>query len=176
MPAPYTDKTWMITKGDLAKMFTRWNVDAWDIDCPTPAHSKEFREGDPSREVSLWYIHPNGETKTLRCSNFPRPMDNARAIFLTLDSIRQAEGRGLGDLLRQNYVQIPERTGPGRPPAENIRRAYELLGLEVTASDEEVSRGYKIAAKRTHPDVEGGSEEKFRRVNEALSVIQASRV
>ncbi len=48
---------------------------------------------------------------------------------------------------------------------------YEILGVDRTASTEEVRRAYRERAKTTHPDVPGGSKEEFRKVQRALTTL-----
>ncbi|MGH7220523.1 MAG: DnaJ domain-containing protein, partial [Nitrospiraceae bacterium] len=50
---------------------------------------------------------------------------------------------------------------------------YETLGVERTASDDEIKKAYRKMARQHHPDLQTGeaqkktSEEKFKEVNEA---------
>ena len=50
---------------------------------------------------------------------------------------------------------------------------YKILGVEKNASKEEIKKAYKRLAKKYHPDLnkESGSEEKFKEINEAASVL-----
>jgi curved DNA-binding protein CbpA len=48
---------------------------------------------------------------------------------------------------------------------------YKILGVDRTASTEEVRRAYRERAKATHPDVPGGSKEEFRKVQRALTTL-----
>jgi curved DNA-binding protein len=50
---------------------------------------------------------------------------------------------------------------------------YKILGVERTASDEEIKKAYRKLARRYHPDVskEKDAEEKFKEVNEANDVL-----
>ncbi|NHN47257.1 J domain-containing protein [Halostella sp. JP-L12] len=51
---------------------------------------------------------------------------------------------------------------PNSGPSE--REAYEILGVDPGASEERVRRAYREKVKETHPDAEGGDEERFKRV------------
>ena len=51
---------------------------------------------------------------------------------------------------------------------------YQLLGVPRTASQKDIRSAYRSLARRFHPDVNGGektSEEKFKQINEAYSVL-----
>ncbi len=52
---------------------------------------------------------------------------------------------------------------------------YELLGVERTASFEEIKRAFRVKAKEFHPDHHSGekeAEEKFKKINEAYDVLK----
>lgn len=50
---------------------------------------------------------------------------------------------------------------------------YEILGVNKTATDEEIKRAFRKLAKQYHPDVnkEPGAEEKFKEIGEAYAVL-----
>ncbi|HRJ90677.1 MAG TPA: molecular chaperone DnaJ [Candidatus Saccharibacteria bacterium] len=52
------------------------------------------------------------------------------------------------------------------------RDYYEVLGVSKTASDDEIKKAFRKAAVKHHPDKEGGSEEKFKEINEAYEVLK----
>jgi molecular chaperone DnaJ len=53
------------------------------------------------------------------------------------------------------------------------RDYYQILGVDRTASAEEIRRAYRRLAKQYHPDVnkEPGAEERFKEINEAYAVL-----
>ncbi len=52
-----------------------------------------------------------------------------------------------------------------------MRDFYEILGVQRTASDEEIKRAYRRLAHKYHPDKGGGDEKKFKEINEAYQVL-----
>jgi curved DNA-binding protein CbpA len=49
---------------------------------------------------------------------------------------------------------------------------YEILGISRTASEDEIKKAYRLKAKAVHPDISNSdSEEEFKRVNEAYSIL-----
>jgi len=62
----------------------------------------------------------------------------------------------------------PGASGDGPTP----REAYEVLGLDPGSSSEEVRAAYRDKVKEVHPDREGGSEEAFKRVNDAYETLK----
>jgi DnaJ-class molecular chaperone len=47
---------------------------------------------------------------------------------------------------------------------------YETLGINYDASDAEIKKAYRDLARKAHPD-KGGTEEKFKKINEAYTQI-----
>ncbi len=51
---------------------------------------------------------------------------------------------------------------------------YEVLGVNKTASDDEIKKAFRKQALKHHPDKDGGNEEKFKEANEAYEVLKDS--
>jgi molecular chaperone DnaJ len=54
------------------------------------------------------------------------------------------------------------------------RDYYEVLGVAKDASPDEVKKAFRRLAVQYHPDKQGGSEEKFKEINEAYEVLKDS--
>lgn len=54
---------------------------------------------------------------------------------------------------------------------------YEILGVQKTASTEDIKKAYRREARKYHPDVNkaAGAEEKFKEINESYQVLSDSQ-
>ena len=50
--------------------------------------------------------------------------------------------------------------------------AYELLGVPRTATLDEINRAYRAAARRAHPDKNGGKDALFKRIQQAVELLR----
>jgi DnaJ like chaperone protein len=67
--------------------------------------------------------------------------------------------------------------GQATSDQENIADAYSQLGVQPSASDDEVKKAYRNLAKRYHPDTlraQGLPDEMIARANERMSKINAA--
>ncbi len=109
------------------------------------------------------------------CDRFDHWRDNIRAIALGLEALRAVDRYGItrkGEQY-QGYKQL----GAARQWRDVAAMTLvQLSGLDVAwrlvIHDPNVAdRVWKAAAKRTHPDVAGGSSELFRQAQEAREVL-----
>lgn len=53
---------------------------------------------------------------------------------------------------------------------------YKILGVSVTATEEEIKKAYRELAKKWHPDKNNGTEtEMFKNITEAYSILSDER-
>lgn len=162
----YTDKSWSETKQDLRETFTKWGIREWDVDAGiSPARAANARQSPSEREVVLNYVK-DGVDIELRIDKWPRAVDNLRALYLTVESLRLNEYRGIADVVRQAYAQLPA-------PVE--QSAYATIGARPEWSLEQIEAAYKARARQLHPD-SGGSVVAFQELTAAMEQIRKGRV
>src|SRR3954466_2373500 len=48
---------------------------------------------------------------------------------------------------------------------------YQILGVERSASDDDIKKAFRKLAQKYHPDKKGGDEQKFKEASEAYAVL-----
>lgn len=54
---------------------------------------------------------------------------------------------------------------------QNRKDLYNVLGIQKSASDDEIKKAFKKLAIKYHPDKKGGDAEKFKEINEAYGIL-----
>ena len=92
--------------------------------------------------------------------------DNLRAIYLTLEGLRMAHQRGLGDLLTNTVSQMLQLG-----QAAGQRDPHEVLGVRPDSPHAVAEAAYRALAKEAHPDA-GGSPELMTELNAAIGALR----
>ena len=87
------------------------------------------------------------------------------------------QGRPMGIKVAISREQLNELIGELIHEATAWRHAlrpdhYNTLGIERTASADDIKKAYRTLAKRYHPDGQVGDEEKLKTINEAYEVLR----
>ena len=110
------------------------------------------------------YFKLKGKQLVLACDKWHKVEHNLWAIARHVEALRGQQRWGVGSVEQAfaGYTAIPERTG-GR--AWNI-----VLGVEQTATIEQVRDAYRKLVKIYHPDGPTGSNEKMVELNAAYTL------
>src|SRR5580698_8871207 len=52
-----------------------------------------------------------------------------------------------------------------------MKNYYEILGVDKSASEDDIKKAFRKLAQKYHPDKKGGDEAKFKEVSEAYAVL-----
>ena len=122
---------------------------------------------DPGAAV---YWNDAGSSNAPRCmaiDRYDRVADNLAAIAATLDAMRAIERHGGAEILNRaftGFVAIEDQSKPWQI----------VLGVPLSASDEQARAAYMRARSATHPD-RGGDAETFKAVQDAWDMCCAIR-
>lgn len=79
-------------------------------------------------------------------------------------------GTGAGSTVGRGHHQVDSRNPPA--PGRSDATARRVLGVDENADAETVRQAYRDRVKEVHPDAESGTEEAFRRVQEAYDRLR----
>lgn len=147
------------TEGDIAEAMQRWGVaDAnWSIQYNVQRHRLENKTlTQAERAVTIRWTPRNGAQEIVLAMDTQRDVaNNLRVLYLAIEAMRLNEKRGIDNLIRAAYMQLPGGSDH-----------WDTLGLQRGASADEVTRRYRQLAQDAHPD-RGGSDAAMAALNAA---------
>lgn len=161
-----TDKTWSATTNELAETMRKWGVRDYMVtnDLPVRSRTKQYQTLS-ERLVVLKYIK-DGTPVQLVMDTQSRAVDNFRVLYLAVEAMRMNDQRGLTDVVRQAYAQLPA-------PVDDD--AYAIVGARPEwANMADIEQAYHRRARQLHPD-KGGTHEQMARLNAAMEQIRKER-
>lgn len=124
-----------------------------------------------------------GRRYVYRCAKYKDPLDNLRAVQLTIDYLWRAFNEyavvsSKGELSEQDFDRLFLGFSP--PPDDSVlmigagkRDWWEVLGIpHAGATAEAVRNAYRALAQVHHPD-HGGNADEFKRLREAYALAIA---
>jgi hypothetical protein len=163
-----TEKTWDETRAALAETMRKWRVTQWQLTKPSKSVTTAYAYTRDARRVTLRYVKDGAEV-VLHMDKQSRVVDNARVLYLAVEAMRLNDERGIADVVREAYAQLP-------PPADEQPRRdpYEVLGVREDSPWEVVEAAYRARMKTAHPDT-GGSAEAMKEVQAAMEQLRRQR-
>lgn len=158
----------------------RTNFALWDID---PSEFEIFYD-EIKVEGGGIIRKPGANVRFLRqrkwqsisCSGFATRALNLRQCLLLIERLRIAEKHGVRYEGLSFTKEIVTSAGTSeRDRNQDILEAYDFLGVKVDDPLELVEDVYRKKAQFYHPDKQGGSAEKFKRLTAAYELIKKSR-
>lgn len=110
-------------------------------------------------------------------------MDNIEDKFIAWEIDEELQQlkkllRNPGSKNTSSQTKSTSNTGYTSPVTEKNKRFYEILGLQLGASDKEVKQAYRNLVKKYHPDLffnqpqlQKKAQEVFRKINEAYEAL-----
>jgi len=147
-----TKKNWLQTKQQLANEFSKWGVTDWILTPPNQTI------------VTVRYVLGDREI-VLTSDKQASPKDNLRVVWMTVQSLRLNELRGMSEIFTSAYMQI------GAPILE--KDPWDVLGLPRGTAISVCEAQFKVLAKKNHPDL-GGDAVKFKELNDAIEKIRSN--
>lgn len=121
----------------------------------------------PSDRGAAVYFTLKQKPVALACDRWNRVECNVWAIAKHIESLRAQDRWGVGNIEQafRGYMALPERSSNSQ--------WWEVLGVAINATADQVKDAYRILVKKHHPDA-GGDAELFRRVQEAYQQFEVA--
>lgn len=119
----------------------------------------------PEDKGAAVYFKLDGKDVSLACDRWDRVECNIWAIAKHVEALRGQDRWGVGNIEQafRGYLALPEKTSGSA--------WWEVLGVAINASAEQVKEAYRLLVKKHHPDA-GGDTELFHRLQEAFRQAQ----
>ncbi|QDU67678.1 J domain-containing protein [Engelhardtia mirabilis] len=122
-------------------------------------------QGEPRDPGAAVYFRLKGKPHVLACDRWSRVAWNLRAISKHIEALRGMDRWGVGSLER---VFTGYQALPAPASAVSLRSWWDVLGVERSATTEQVQAAYRALARERHPDA-GGSDALFSELGRARS-------
>lgn len=128
-------------------------------------YSNQAQPSDPGAAV---YFSLKGKPVSLACDKWLRVEDNVWAIAKHIEALRGQERWGVGSIEQafRGYMALPsigESSGI---------KWWEVLGVPINASPEQVKEAFRVLAHKHHPD-KGGERDLWDRLREAWDLFNS---
>ena len=105
--------------------------------------------------------------------NFKKKM-RANSFSFKFDSTQFQNGQNFNFNDFKNFNQSDFKGFANAPRFDEVAKAKEFFGFTQTPSKEEIKKRYKELAKKYHPDINNGDDEKMKELNHYRDVLMKS--
>lgn len=130
----------------------------------------EWGKTIPDPGVALYFTR-KGKELCFACDRWHHVQDNMHAIALTIGALRGIERWGSGDMMEAAFAGFKALPAPGQGSGINW---WQVLGVPVNATADQVKEAYRVLAVKHHPD-RGGDRELWYRLQTAYEQFEAIR-
>jgi hypothetical protein len=182
--SPFQFKAWSRVERELLEEIGRVNgrdaTIALDVRAPGQFKADGGIRADArpvTSRVIVSFTRPDGKRLVFPCDAYGDWHDNVWAIRLSLEALRAVDRYGVtqGDRQYEGFAALP----PARFNGMTVDRARSVIA-DLTDVEPAALRFKSVltmavqrARARTHPDREGGSEEKFKEVETAARILES---
>lgn len=118
-------------------------------------------------QVTLFYALRDHQPQAMTCTKHPSARENLRVIYLCIEALRLIAVRGLDDLVRTHYAQLP--------PPVRADDPYAVLGVRHDTPLDDIEQEYRAKIKRYHEAGYDPNPEKLRDLTVAMAAIRKER-
>jgi hypothetical protein len=160
-----SDKTVSQSLADLRKVFKAWGIEEWE---PIP--------GDDGRSYSVRYLRGKQWTE-IKSLLQPTKAMNLRVCWQVISFLKLWENRGVTGIA-QGVTFMGGLVVKEGGAKEDYEQSCAVLGVDPTASMEEIDKVYRVKVQFAHPDrfpdtaEKKQAEDRFKRIDRAYNYIK----
>lgn len=148
-------------------------VEKWRLSCNIPRNKRDntpmqviAQPRDPGVAIFFYFA---AKPVQLACDKWDRVQDNCYAIAKHVEALRGQDRWGVGTIEQafRGYMALPSIGQSGGI------KWWDVLGVPINSSPDQVKEAYRVLVKKHHPDV-GGDTENFSRLAEAYRIFEMS--
>lgn len=110
------------------------------------------------RGVAIYFLR-KGRTQVFACDRWVRVEENLRAIQKTIEAIRGVERWGASEMMERAFTAFVALEAP--------KSCWDILGVRLGATADEIRAAYRRKAQDLHPDRNGGDGRAMAELNRA---------
>jgi len=162
-----TEATVSQTLADLRKLFREWSIEDWE---PIPDEDR--------RSYTVRYLRGSQWT-AISSQMQPTKAMNLRVCYQVIMYLKLWENRGVTGVAK-GVTFVGAMVPVGNPDKEDFEQSCAIVGVEPSATLEEIERIYQVKVQYVHPDKFNNrpeserreAEDRFKRLKKAYEIKQ----